>query len=370
MNRNRNFVIRMSGYALKGTSIKNAEHHNLREKEVPNADPERIKLDVELSPVQRNGDFQTYVNRKLGWYKFRGAQDTTIRKNATGSIEVVIRANGVLLDDKNHPPTDFPTLEWAKESYAWADKWFNPENHLIHYTDRRGKNRIDRVQNIYSAILHMDESTPHIHFMILPIDDRGHLNSSFYRNKEKFYSMQDSYFEAVGKQFGLERGTKYSPAKAVDISRYHTYINEVMDQEAPEIISGESIESYKVRADERVIQCHAHMRNQDVEHERDRNRLIGEKRAVEYTYIKYIEDIHEALFGYRSREFDMEMVQYIRKNAKRWDDLNKALRTYPDNDFAKETFLRSRSIYNWYREKEREKSRGKEFDDPEQELVR
>ncbi len=367
MNRNRTAVIVMEAYPLKGGYIGKAFNHNYRVNDVPNADPARLTLDRELSPFY-NGDegYSEYVKRTLERYKDRGLLDRKIRSNAIGSLEIVVRANGVLLDDKNHPVTDFDSYAWAEDTYNWVDKYFNPEKHLVHYISPQSHERVaGHVRNVYSAVLHMDESTPHIHFMILPIDEHGHLNSSAYRTKEKFYGMQDSYYLEVGKKYGLERGVRKSPAKAIDISKFHTYLNEAMSQEAPIIVPGESIEVYKKRADEEIKKCHVHMRDQDLDHRREKNHLIAHSRKIVESKNELIKDVSEELFGVRSLEIDLSEVHTIRSHARAFEEIKEAVDTCPDRELA-QNIIHDLHILNeyWFR-RERERRYDLSRDEPE-----
>lgn len=58
-----------------------------------------------------------------------------------------------------------------------------------------------------NAVLHLDESTPHIHCIVLPIKDNKLNNKSFWRGKNSYSRLQDSYNQA-NKKYGLKRGEK------------------------------------------------------------------------------------------------------------------------------------------------------------------
>lgn len=60
-----------------------------------------------------------------------------------------------------------------------------------------------------NAVLHLDESTPHIHALILPIVDNKLNNKSFWRGKNSYGRLQDIYNTANSK-FGLKRGEEKS----------------------------------------------------------------------------------------------------------------------------------------------------------------
>jgi len=58
-----------------------------------------------------------------------------------------------------------------------------------------------------NAVLHLDESTPHIHACSLPIKDNKLNNKSFWRGKNSYSRLIDNYYQA-NKKYGLKRGEK------------------------------------------------------------------------------------------------------------------------------------------------------------------
>lgn len=67
-------------------------------------------------------------------------------------------------------------------------------------------------ENIISAVVHVDETTPHLHLNIVPIID-GKLCSKDLFDKKKLSILQTEFHEAVGKKYGLQRGKEGSTAK-------------------------------------------------------------------------------------------------------------------------------------------------------------
>ena len=61
--------------------------------------------------------------------------------------------------------------------------------------------------HIISAVIHYDETTPHLHIISVPLTQDGRLSArDVIGNKAKMSKTQDSFFEQVGKGYGLERG--------------------------------------------------------------------------------------------------------------------------------------------------------------------
>ena len=61
--------------------------------------------------------------------------------------------------------------------------------------------------HIISAIVHYDETTPHLHVISVPLTKDGRLSArDVIGNKAKMTKTQDQFFEQVGRGYGLERG--------------------------------------------------------------------------------------------------------------------------------------------------------------------
>lgn len=61
--------------------------------------------------------------------------------------------------------------------------------------------------HIISAVVHYNETTPHLHVISVPLTKDGRLSArDVIGNKAKMSKTQDAFFEQVGKGYGLERG--------------------------------------------------------------------------------------------------------------------------------------------------------------------
>lgn len=67
-------------------------------------------------------------------------------------------------------------------------------------------------ENIISAIVHMDETNPHMHLNIVPIVN-GKLCSKDLYDKRKLSKLQTEIWAAVGQKYGLQRGKEGSQRK-------------------------------------------------------------------------------------------------------------------------------------------------------------
>lgn len=63
--------------------------------------------------------------------------------------------------------------------------------------------------HIISAVIHYDETTPHLHVVSVPLTADGRLSArEIVGNRQNMSRMQDDFFEQVGRNYGLERGTR------------------------------------------------------------------------------------------------------------------------------------------------------------------
>ena len=80
-----------------------------------------------------------------------------------------------------------------------------------------------REENVVSAVLHLDEKTPHLAVLIVPLVE-GKLNArALIGTKEACSIVQDLAGEA-GKAFGLERGKRGSKARHQDVQSFYADI--------------------------------------------------------------------------------------------------------------------------------------------------
>lgn len=135
------------------------------------------------------------------------------RKGAVLAIEVVMTASPKYFrpDDPTAHGTHDParTDAWAGASVAWLQDHFGSGN-------------------VAAATLHLDEATPHIHAIVVPIDRtsgkraRGpRLNAAHWLDgAARLSAMQDSYANAV-EALGIERGQRGSTATHQQVRRWY-----------------------------------------------------------------------------------------------------------------------------------------------------
>ena len=82
------------------------------------------------------------------------------------------------------------------------------------FADRYGK------ENIIAAVVHNDETTPHMHLNLIPITPDGRLCSKQLFDKPQLQQLQTDFYETVGKHWGLQRGKEGSQKKHLSTAEY------------------------------------------------------------------------------------------------------------------------------------------------------
>lgn len=90
--------------------------------------------------------------------------------------------------------------------------------------------KVGGEQYVVSAVVHMDEATPHMHVAYIPVingkDRKGNpckrINcSEFWKGKDSYSKLQDEYFDFItNRGYDLERGVKGSTTEHLSIAEY------------------------------------------------------------------------------------------------------------------------------------------------------
>ena len=82
------------------------------------------------------------------------------------------------------------------------------------FAERYGK------ENIISAVVHLDETTPHLHLNLMPVTKDGRLCSKQLFDKPQLQQLQTDFYETVGKRWGLQRGKEGSQKKHLSTAEF------------------------------------------------------------------------------------------------------------------------------------------------------
>ena len=75
-------------------------------------------------------------------------------------------------------------------------------------------------ENIIAAVVHNDETTPHMHLNLMPITPDGRLCSKQLFDKPQLQQLQTDFYETVGKRWGLQRGKEGSQKKHLSTAEF------------------------------------------------------------------------------------------------------------------------------------------------------
>lgn len=108
-------------------------------------------------------------------------------------------------------------------------------------------------RNVVSAMVHMDESSPHIHAIIVPITRDGRLCAKDYvGGSKKLSAMWNSYGYVMSQppfhmEYAQSRGRK---ANHASIKKFYAQLNEIDELKFPEKEENENVDAYISRMTE------------------------------------------------------------------------------------------------------------------------
>lgn len=184
-------------------SIKGFEGHMIRTFNTPNADENKtLKNEIVIGNKDILKDVEGYI------------EGIKLRKNGVIARDLLLTASPQFFKNK---------------SYGFTKKWINSNIRFLqtHFGD-----------NLRFAVVHLDETTPHIHALVIPKfeNTRGKekyklSNSLYFDGREKLSEWQDLYSEHIKSEFKeLNRGIKGSKARHVKIKQYYTLVNAKLDE--------------------------------------------------------------------------------------------------------------------------------------------
>lgn len=143
---------------------------------------------------------------------YKGELPEKIRKNAVMAVECLATASPEFFNDKT-----------KEEQQAF----FNDSLKFIQ--DRFG------ADNVISAVVHNDESTPHLQALVIPkVSGKLNARSLIGGSKHELSKLQTDYHKRV-EHHGLERGQEKSKAKHTTIKDFYTNIEQTRSEVTQEL---------------------------------------------------------------------------------------------------------------------------------------
>ena len=176
-------ILRFAKY--KGPTVSRIEAHNERTKESYASNPDiRHELSKQnFHPVAPKGKYREVANQLI---RNTGCR---VRKDSVTAVEALITASPEFFEGKSRKE--------VREFFAHAVEFMktkqDPETYI-------------------SAVVHVDEETPHMHFCFVPITPDGRLSAKeILGNKMRLTKWQDEFWSYMVKKYpDLERGESVS----------------------------------------------------------------------------------------------------------------------------------------------------------------
>ena len=127
-----------------------------------------------------------------------------------------------------------------------------------------------RFGHVISAVVHYDETTPHLHILSVPLTQDGRLSArEIVGNRANLSRMQTEFFEQVGKGYGLERGVQMDgQEKKKHITAQEWQLRQVKQEKAAELEELGAIKHSKKSARERATRAREQAEQQRAENSR------------------------------------------------------------------------------------------------------
>ena len=223
---NLNYAIFRSEPIMTTMDLSQIGSHNKREKKAYNSNPdidiERTKDNIELVPLNEKY-LKGFDNLTKEYKKEHEERMKTERKSRQKKYHEMLNSSRNCVADEllftaTHKFFDGMNKEQIKE---WADTCMEFVYKDLGYTK----------EQVLHSVVHLDEETPHIHCVVVPLVNKLDNRTNTYRYtiskkqyiKDKFVlsELQDKYHQRLTeKGYDLERGIKGSDNKNIDIKQY------------------------------------------------------------------------------------------------------------------------------------------------------
>ena len=175
---------------FKKEAIRGIQSHNRREREShsnPDIDYDRSAANYELHETAASNYAEVIQNRIDDLLLVKA-----VRKDAVRMCGLIVTSDKAFFDAL----TPEETRRFFEESKAFLTEFVGAEN-------------------VVSAMVHMDEKTPHMHFFHVPVTQDGRLNANKIYTRQSLRKLQSelpAYLQSRG--FAIERGVEQTPGSA------------------------------------------------------------------------------------------------------------------------------------------------------------
>ena len=201
--------------------------HNQRQKEAyksnPDIDISKSKDNIDLRPLSHNNYYNSYMNLVKEYKKQHEEKQKTERENRKKSFtQMLDDSNSVVADELLFTSDKEFFKDMSKEEIEeWAEVCMDFVLQDIGYYHHQ----------ILNAVIHLDEKTPHLHVVVVPLikkfDKRSNKDKwtiskkEFMKDRNHLSTLQDKYHKRmVDNGYDLDRGIKNSDNEHIDIKQY------------------------------------------------------------------------------------------------------------------------------------------------------
>lgn len=280
-------ILRFSDKYYSIKEVKSFEGHMTRTFNTINADETRIKNnEILIGTKDIVKDVEKYI------------EGIPLRSNGVLGREIMLTASPEFFKGRSYGGIK----KWAKANIDYLQEQFGT--------------------NIIHAVLHMDETTPHLHCLLIPRFEakRGKskyrlCDRDYFGEKNSYSKYQDSYAEYITEKFPiLHRGMKGSKAKHVKIKQYYTLVNADLNCEDMQSIMAKAKNSVLL---EKQIVALQDLLKENLKKEDNREELINMVKQLKEDKEIYKETIKSISEGYKiSQEAIINIVKSIEGKTK------------------------------------------------------
>lgn len=190
---------------LRGVSI----HNNRESRNSKNKDIDYTRTERNFDALSGEGgnphtNYRAEVEKRLK-EKYKGKR--AIRKDSVQLVSVLVSSDQQFF--KNLGDTEVHRFFEVAAEYL---------------SERFGR------ENVVAAKVHMDETTPHMHFTFVPLTDDGRLSAKTIIDRKALSSLQDELPKILQHNgFQIERGVENSPCKHIPIPQLKSVTQPILD---------------------------------------------------------------------------------------------------------------------------------------------
>ena len=184
-------VAKFNSSAVRGIQI-----HDEREKDRSHSNP-----DIDFSKTEDNYSLQERANKTYNQVIKERIDSLNLKKAVRK--DAVVMCSFVITSDKEF--FNNISLEQEKAYFQKAYEFVK---------EKYGE------QNIISAEVHKDETTPHLHINFIPVTKDNRLSAKSLFDKKSLKQLQDDFYSQVSREFGLDRGGVEEHQKNIDKVTY------------------------------------------------------------------------------------------------------------------------------------------------------